>query len=664
MPYESLAQEGYMHAAAERGDVDPKVVAEFDRATARSKKKLPKRVKKTQPGGSSVHVAVPLGSEEDRVIKAAFEADENDQNLADLYQRQELISGIDYELRRAPGDTGAATRVAQENLQTDPSYYRHAWQQEQMDPEEQMIAAALGIQKEELPDGLDIDIGSGQCRAEGHIGVDVYPYDHGTVVHDVTMGLPFPDASVRRARLTNSLNYMDGVDAQALLAEIHRVLLPGGQLHYEGPTELTDFPAGLQEIQRDQIINKGGPGSGGAETKEIGMPHSPHVSVGTRKSLMANIEPTLAMVPMAKITHVGQRKYVPKKLKEMVKSLDGRMPEDIKPIHVLKVGSEFHVMDGHHRYLAARKHGMAEIPAHVYTKTKGVQKANPGWVQQTLFRLATPDAATANDTSPGMVVGDPLSADALLALDAMSYVVEDQASSGPGNRAAGYPSVNKKIPGVKDLGHDETGASGGISKGGPGSGPRKGADTAARDKKRNEDRLRASEHQAEQNRAKTEARRSGHDGANHAAHHGEHFNPIEAANAATEESVHKISKQVKILKTLAAKQIVYGVVLAPDEADLQNDFMQAPDIEETAHGFMLEFQQVGKNHSDAINAKVVESYIAPVDFEIEGQHGPQIVKKGSWVLAAKILDPAEWRRVVDGEYTGWSVGGEGVRDRA
>lgn len=44
MPYKSKAQRGYMHAAADRGDVPRKVVEEFDRES--KGKKLPERAKK------------------------------------------------------------------------------------------------------------------------------------------------------------------------------------------------------------------------------------------------------------------------------------------------------------------------------------------------------------------------------------------------------------------------------------------------------------------------------------------------------------------------------------------------------------------------------------------------------------------------------------------
>lgn len=43
MPYVSEAQQGYMHAAAERGDIPKKVVREFDKAS-KGVKNLPKHV--------------------------------------------------------------------------------------------------------------------------------------------------------------------------------------------------------------------------------------------------------------------------------------------------------------------------------------------------------------------------------------------------------------------------------------------------------------------------------------------------------------------------------------------------------------------------------------------------------------------------------------------
>lgn len=118
----------------------------------------------------------------------------------------------------------------------------------------------------------------------------------------------------------------------------------------------------------------------------------------------------------------------------------------------------------------------------------------------------------------------------------------------------------------------------------------------------------------------------------------------------------------KIMKADKMKQIVYGVVLEPDSIDSQDDYMTPDDIEETAHNYMENFRIVGSQHSKGIQAVPVESYIAPMDLHFDGgDNGPQVVKKGSWILGVKVKDPKEWDKVMNGDYTGYSVGGEGYR---
>ena len=54
-----------------------------------------------------------------------------------------------------------------------------------------------------------------------------------------------------------------------------------------------------------------------------------------------------------------------------------------------------------------------------------------------------------------------------------------------------------------------------------------------------------------------------------------------------------------------------------------------------------------------INARVIESFIAPIDFDIE----EQIVTKGSWWMSVRINDEQAWQAVLDGTITGFSMGG-------
>lgn len=136
------------------------------------------------------------------------------------------------------------------------------------------------------------------------------------------------------------------------------------------------------------------------------------------------------------------------------------------------------------------------------------------------------------------------------------------------------------------------------------------------------------------------------------------------ARLAMANLVHKCaSRVVKIAKTDAAKQIVYGVVLDGSGApDLQGDVMTHDDIEEAAHGYLGTSRVIGSEHGAPIEAHPVESFIAPQDLTFDGPGGRSLVAKGSWVLGVKITDPTQWAQARDGGYNAFSVGGYGLRD--
>lgn len=401
-------------------------------------------------------------------------------NTLGLYDMQQIIAGTDWELSEPNTglDASSAKELALSNLQDDPDYYRKKYLQlNNPDDEPQSESTKKDTrQTQQSSDsgmGLNLDLGSGQAREPGHIGVDLYPYDHGTIVHDVNLGLPFEDGSAQNVRLVNSLHEMDGLsdDPKPLLAEIQRVLMPGGQFHYEGPNQIYNYPEWLNETEHETSVAKG---------------------------------------------------------------------------------------------------------------NEGV----PEWHKQTFTRAATPDAATANDTEPriGISQYDNLPADALLAMDALGYYWSDATTSGRGNRLHGYPSQGALV---------------------------------------------------QKNKEQTVKTNKG-----------------------------LVRKDfVPIMKMNKAKQIVYGVVLSPDELDLQDDIMGADDIEKTAHEYLEKHRVVGSSHEKPISAFPVESYIAPQDMEwTDSQYGPQKIKKGAWVLGVKIIDPKEWQKVINGDYAGFSVGGMGLRD--
>lgn len=121
-----------------------------------------------------------------------------------------------------------------------------------------------------------------------------------------------------------------------------------------------------------------------------------------------------------------------------------------------------------------------------------------------------------------------------------------------------------------------------------------------------------------------------------------------------------VEADVKLLKRDEAQQIVYGVVYEPDVVDAHGDFMDASEIEKAAHVFLKEFRNVDKQHDFTSKVgEVIESYIAPADFELGGQ----TVTKGTWMMAVKVVDDV-WQSIQKGEYTGFSLAGYGNVEKA
>ena len=111
---------------------------------------------------------------------------------------------------------------------------------------------------------------------------------------------------------------------------------------------------------------------------------------------------------------------------------------------------------------------------------------------------------------------------------------------------------------------------------------------------------------------------------------------------------------VPFVKSDTARQIVYGVIYAPDVKDSAGDSASSEEIELAAHDFLansrvLKLQHAGKQ----IKAEIVESYISPDDFTL----GKEKITKGTWVMAAHISDKKLWGQIVAGELTGFSMGG-------
>jgi len=112
--------------------------------------------------------------------------------------------------------------------------------------------------------------------------------------------------------------------------------------------------------------------------------------------------------------------------------------------------------------------------------------------------------------------------------------------------------------------------------------------------------------------------------------------------------------------TLIAKEedkeehIVYGIVYEPDVVDAQGDIANAEEIRKACYSFMENSQVFKVSHrSKNLKIRVLENYLAPDDFIIEERP----VKKGTWILAIRVLDALVWEKIKRGELEGYSMVG-------
>lgn len=100
------------------------------------------------------------------------------------------------------------------------------------------------------------------------------------------------------------------------------------------------------------------------------------------------------------------------------------------------------------------------------------------------------------------------------------------------------------------------------------------------------------------------------------------------------------------------KRIVYGPVLIPDEPDTDNDVVTEEHIENVAHKFVEDYGNIDLMHSLNNVGRLVESYILPVDLQVDND---SVVPKGSWVMGVRVTDDNAWQSVKEKKLGGFSI---------
>lgn len=130
----------------------------------------------------------------------------------------------------------------------------------------------------------------------------------------------------------------------------------------------------------------------------------------------------------------------------------------------------------------------------------------------------------------------------------------------------------------------------------------------------------------------------------------------------------KFENEIVLRKANWDKKLVYGVVYEPDTVDTHGDWATAEEIEKAAHNFMRNVRASGKwtnkdhkagEEGELSGVEIVESFIAPVAFMYEGTDA--VVKKGSWVIVSKVLNPDLQKAIESGDTAAYSMEGTGNR---
>lgn len=130
------------------------------------------------------------------------------------------------------------------------------------------------------------------------------------------------------------------------------------------------------------------------------------------------------------------------------------------------------------------------------------------------------------------------------------------------------------------------------------------------------------------------------------------------------ETAEELGLPDRVVKTImpdgdVEERFVLGIVLEPEVVDAQNDIYSEGEVRSSAHKFMENFQNMGLMHQALVNngVRILESFITPVDMTI----AEVAVKKGTWLLAVRVMDDGLWLAVKEGDLTGFSIGGSAIR---
>lgn len=122
-----------------------------------------------------------------------------------------------------------------------------------------------------------------------------------------------------------------------------------------------------------------------------------------------------------------------------------------------------------------------------------------------------------------------------------------------------------------------------------------------------------------------------------------------------------------ILKRDDEQRIITGIVLEPGVVDSQGDFETAEEIAKAAHAFLADYgakTSLDLQHDGVEDPpfELYESWLTKRDETWTNPDGEEeTVSKGTWLISVHATTDEVWQQVLDGELTGFSIEGTGMR---
>ena len=122
-----------------------------------------------------------------------------------------------------------------------------------------------------------------------------------------------------------------------------------------------------------------------------------------------------------------------------------------------------------------------------------------------------------------------------------------------------------------------------------------------------------------------------------------------------------------ICKIDEMRQLVFGwanIALTEDGelvTDSQGDQIELADLEDAAYAFVLKFRESGAMHEGEVIGHLVESFVVTPE-KLEAMGLAADVLPGGWWAAFHIEDKAAFAKVVNGDFSMFSIQGRALRE--